>query len=164
MQFLVFSDSHGHSERINRALLLSREYDGVFFLGDGLRDLSYCDISNLYAVKGNCDCFSFDCGGYEDSLLLTLGNKKIFMTHGHKYGVKHGLDMLIYAAAENDADIVLFGHTHEKLELRLTPESSPSLYKPVYFFNPGSIGDRTGSFGRLDITLRGERLLSHGEI
>ena len=162
MQFLVLSDSHGRYEKINRILSRAHRCDGVFFLGDGLRDLSCCDINNLYAVKGNCDYFSLGVGDYEDSLTLTLGNKKIFMTHGHRYGVKHGLDSLIYAAAENDADIVLFGHTHQREEMRLVPEKVPSLNKPVYFFNPGSIAD--GSFGRLDITLRGEILFSHGEV
>ena len=63
-----------------------------------------------------------------------------------------------------DADIVLFGHTHEMLERRLTPDKYPSLSKPLYVFNPGAISGYKSSFGCLDITLRGEIMLSHGEL
>ena len=166
MRFLIFSDSHGHPECINEALARAGHFDGVIFLGDGLRDLPYCDIppEKLYSVKGNCDLFYFGEEGSPEQRLLILENKRIFITHGHRYGVKSSLDSLIYAATERDADIVLFGHTHEMLERRLTPDKYPSLSKPLYVFNPGAISGYKSSFGCLDITLRGEIMLSHGEL
>ena len=166
MRFLIFSDSHGHPEYINEALARASRYDGVFFLGDGLRDLAYCDVSDdrLFFVKGNCDIFYMPGEDYPESRLLVFDNKKIFITHGHRYGVKYSLDSLIYAAAERDADIVLFGHTHEKFECRLTPDVCETLSKPLYLFNPGAISGYNASFGCLDITLRGEIMLSHGEL
>ncbi len=164
MQFLIFSDSHGRPEKLKEALSRTHRCDGVFFLGDGVKDLAYCDIECLYAVSGNCDYFSFDRDEFPDKRVVTVGGKRILMTHGHKYGVKSGLGSLIYAAIEEDADIVLFGHTHERLDMRVTQDTVPSLKKPVYFFNPGSIGDFPGSWGCLDITLRGEVLFSHGEL
>ena len=166
MRFLIFSDSHGRPDRINEAILRAGAYDGVIFLGDGLRDLPYCDVpaSLLYAVRGNCDMFYFGEDDTPETLCINLGGKRIFMTHGHRYGAKSSLDSLIYAAAERDADILLFGHTHEPLERRLRPEDCSCLSKPLYVFNPGSIGDRHASWGCLDITARGEIMLSHGEL
>ena len=38
MEFIVFSDSHGKSDRINSLVEMAGNFDGVIFLGDGLRD------------------------------------------------------------------------------------------------------------------------------
>ena len=166
MHFLIFSDSHGHPENINKVLKRAGRYDGVFFLGDGIRDLDYCDFSTpvLYAVKGNCDMFYSSSEDFCDKREIVIGNKKILITHGHSHGVKSSLGSLIYDAAERDADIVLFGHTHQRFERRYTPEDSVMLSKPLYVFNPGAISGYAASFGCLDITSRGEILLSHGEL
>ena len=167
MNFLIFSDSHGRSDNINEVLDRAGKYDGVFFLGDGLRDLMYCDFSGrpVYSVRGNCDFSGFYGDVSADRYkILDICSKRIFLTHGHEFDVKHGLDRIIYAAQERDIDIVIFGHTHKKLEMRLTPESIPTLKKPLCLFNPGSIGSHEASFGRLDINSRGEVLFSHGEL
>ena len=39
---------------------------------------------------------------------------RIFAVHGHRYDVKYDreLDYLLHAAAQEQADVVLFGHTH----------------------------------------------------
>ena len=163
MHFLIFSDSHGHPENINKVLDRAGRYDGVFFLGDGIRDLDYCHFNApVYAVRGNCDIFPLSSDGYPDKRDIILGNKKIFIAHGHAHGVKSSMGSLIYDAAEHDADIVLFGHTHERFERKYTSDDSAMLSKPLYVFNPGSISGYSASFGCLDITLRGEILLSHG--
>jgi len=166
MHFLVFSDSHGHPENINGGLKKAGRCDGIIFLGDGLRDLLYCDAdaSLIYSVRGNCDVFSMGTYDEPDQRLLELGGKKIFITHGHRYGVKSSLDSLIYAAAERDADAVLFGHTHEPVERRVTPDDIPCLSKPLYLFNPGAVSGYDPSFGCMDITLRGEMIFSHGKL
>ncbi len=165
MHFLIFSDSHGHPENINKVLQRAGRYDGVFFLGDGIRDLDYCHFdAPVYAVKGNCDMFYSSADGFCDKREIVIGNKKILMAHGHAHGVKSSLGSLIYDAAEHDADIVLFGHTHERFERRYTPDDSGMLSKPLYVFNPGSISGYSASFGCLDITLRGEIMLSHGQL
>lgn len=165
MHFLVFSDSHGHPERINEILNRAGRFDGVFFLGDGLRDIAYCDVepSKLFCVRGNCDIFDITAKDTPEKRIVETANKRIFVTHGHRYGVKSSMDSLIYSAAEADADIVLYGHTHKRFECRLTPDSTSVLSKPLYILNPGAISGYEASFGCIDITLRGEILLSHGE-
>ena len=44
--------------------------------------------------------------------MLEIQNKKILLTHGHRYRVKYGYDRLLSRAKEISADIVVFGHTH----------------------------------------------------
>lgn len=77
MDILVISDSHGHAERIEA--LLARPAvrpDAVFFLGDGLRDLSQCNSAGFFKLAGNCDFFISNDA--TDELLVTLEGKKAF--------------------------------------------------------------------------------------
>ena len=61
-------------------------------------------------VRGNCDGWGCD---YEDDMLVNIGGVNIFVTHGHRYGVKSGLDTLASAAAAKGAQVACFGHTHK---------------------------------------------------
>ena len=55
-KILLISDSHGYETYINT--LLQKDYDYIFFMGDGLRDLgSIINLDNVYYVKGNCDYY-----------------------------------------------------------------------------------------------------------
>jgi putative phosphoesterase len=144
--------------------------DAVIFLGDGLMDLLYCDFENipLFAVRGNCDVYRFFVkGNAEDEIVMTLGGKKIMMVHGDRYAVKNGYGRIVAAANEKGADIVLFGHTHTPFEKYLPAgecEYGILLKKPLYLFNPGSVGDHGGSFGSVCIRDNGDVVLSHGEV
>ena len=40
MKCIIFSDSHGDCESMNSALRKNRDAEAVFFLGDGLSDIS----------------------------------------------------------------------------------------------------------------------------
>jgi hypothetical protein len=87
-------------------------------------------------VRGNCD-------GWSDTsvtLTLALGGLRFFLCHGHTLGVKSGYLRAIYAAREQSADVLLFGHTHvpeqdvcRGLKL-LNPGSCGYGYKPTYGF------------------------------
>ena len=61
MKFIVFSDSHGVSDNMIRAVKLEKP-DLCFYLGDGENDLRL--LQNRFpqlpvnAVRGNCDTFS----------------------------------------------------------------------------------------------------------
>ncbi len=169
MDILIFSDSHGHGYEMERALRRQlRRPDLILFLGDGARDLWTADLAGTptRAVCGNCDLFwgelPFPC---PEEDLFTVEEHRILMTHGHRYRVKGGLGALLRRAAEVDAHVVLFGHTHEPLEQTLpagTQVGNTVLSHPVTLFNPGSIG-HGGSFGTLHVTESGV-LLSHGTL
>ena len=169
MTIPIISDSHGsgyRAEYIFERLKRCGEHPTVaLFLGDGARDIEDgipkgCE---LISVAGNCDAWTslFDGAGNEipDERLEILGGLRIFMTHGHKYSAKSSLVPLTLRARELNADIVLFGHTHEPL-LREIP-ADEKYPKPLLIFNPGSL--RSGSFGLLTAVC-GKPLLSHGEI
>ena len=174
MTLLVLSDSHGRSDRIDEAIRRVRP-DGILFAGDGLRDLTRLEIPEgcpLWAVAGNCDWLSSPLiiGGRdfqpETEELITVEGIRILLTHGHKYDVKSGPTRAIYRAMELEADILVYGHTHIPTEYRLTPDRADHLYgarTPLTVFNPGSLGDRDGSFGT--VTVRDGRVLcGHGNI
>ncbi len=107
MRLLVISDSHGAKAKLQNILSDLPPIDAIAFLGDGLGDLDILpkDIP-LYAVKGNCDIG----GDTPLRAVFCAEGKKVFLCHGHQYHVKSDLLSLRFAA--EDADIVLYGHTH----------------------------------------------------
>ena len=162
MKILVYSDSHGRSARFESALEMHPDASYVLFLGDGLRD--YATVRDRHekrmfaAVSGNCD---FMAGNTPDELLLDIGGVKFLLMHGHKHGVKYGIMPAAAYAASKGADVLLYGHTHIKDNRYLTETS-----KPIYVFNPGSIGqpaEGEPSYGIIEILSNGI-LLSHGKI
>ena len=135
MKFIVFSDSHGVSDNMIRAVRLEKP-DLCFYLGDGERDLNTLQKRfprlPVNAVRGNCDVFST----LPQTLVCAAGGLKFFLTHGHLYSVKHDpiFRDLCEAALEADADVVLFGHTHEPFR---------DYTMGMHVLNPGSIGPTT---------------------
>lgn len=167
MEFLIFSDSHGNIEYMKEAIRRQPTPPlAVFYLGDGFRDTKYLELGGipLYAVRGNCDLLwggdQIDC---PEEQITAIGDHRALLTHGVRYGVKSGLGGLIASALRQDADIVLYGHTHApRLDVISAGETACgiTLKRPLYLFNPGSIGQQ-GSFGTL--TVQGENLLfAHG--
>ena len=171
MTLLVLSDSHGHPDRVAEAIRRVRP-DGILFAGDGLRDLTYCDLPcPLWAVRGNCDWSAAPLvvGNQlleaEDECLITLDGVRILLIHGHRYGVKGGLGAAIARAQGLGARMLVYGHTHIPVELHLAPDN-PADYgvsAPLTVFNPGSIGDRDASFGTITIRV-GQILPGHGTL
>ena len=172
MEFLIFSDSHGRVEGMQRAIQKQiKRPDLIVHLGDGAGDLDYlsCARTPVLTVRGNCDLFTVSQQVPEERTIEEMGHK-ILIVHGHRYFVKESFTALIVHAAEIGADIVLYGHTHVPQEDRLAAGSeigSVKLERPMYLFNPGSIGrnvDGGGvSFGTLSLTDRAV-LFSHGRI
>ena len=140
MKILVFSDSHGDVENMRRAVGRERP-DMVLHLGDGWRDASelhwrFPELP-LERVPGNCD---FRC--VDDAVrVLDVEGKRILFCHGHTFGVKGSLDRLLCEALEREADVALFGHTHQPLVDQCSG---------VFLLNPGSIGfGRYSTYGTL---------------
>lgn len=141
MKICVFSDSHGVSDNMLHAVYVE-EPDAVIFLGDGERDLKpirrrYPNLP-VYVVCGNCDVgFSLP-----DKLILTLEGVRIFAVHGHRHDVKYDqdLDYLLRSARHEQANVVLFGHTH--VPYMETQED-------ILVLNPGACGFFQPSYARL---------------
>jgi putative phosphoesterase len=111
MKILVLSDTHYAIDNPMHVIGLVRP-SYIFHLGDMVSDAN--DIKKAYPniqmhiVKGNND-FSFTCP-YEK--IVELFGNKFFLTHGHKYNVKAGLEHLARRAKALGASYALFGHTH----------------------------------------------------
>lgn len=162
MKILVVSDSHGRYDRLRLLASMHTDADEILFLGDGARD-TYALGERAICVRGNCDAFSFV--DVPSERMLCFGDFKILMMHGHEQLVKSGIDRALGYAYSKGADILLFGHTHKRCE-KYYPVGSQvgevALERPMYVFNPGSVGD-AGSFGLIEIR-NGSVLFSHGTV
>ena len=161
--FLIVSDIHGDVARLRRVLSAVGNVHGVFFLGDGLREvqalLGTRGAPPLYAVRGNCD-LGIPC---EEELVVSLGEHRILLLHGHTAGVKGGEGGLLALARRHGADVVLYGHTHVRSE-RFLGEGEGG---PLWLFNPGSLSQPMNSppsFGTLSVDDNGALLFSFGSI
>ncbi|MFB0919896.1 MAG: YfcE family phosphodiesterase [Oscillospiraceae bacterium] len=130
MKLLVFSDSHGYHLKMLSAIELSKP-DMLVHLGDGGRDVSKIEAQfpqiPLRAVRGNCDMGSV----LPDTDFFQAGKAKIFISHGHLYGVKVTLSALVDDARVRGANIVMFGHTHI---------AKFAMSGGIYVLNPGTCG------------------------
>jgi putative phosphoesterase len=128
MKIAVISDTHRHIYSLNQVTKLIQDTDMAIHLGDNVEDVEIIKTNykgKIINVRGNCDFSSF----IPVERLEEVENKKIFITHGHRYDVKHSLLKLKYRAKELGADIVLFGHTHISAEI---------YEEGIWFINPGS--------------------------
>ncbi len=168
MDILILSDSHGRYDLVSQILYRCHP-DLMLYCGDGLNDLAYQNIPcPLYAVKGNCDLLPppLPCVGNEikREILVREGGMRMLLIHGDAYHVKHGLGAAIQRAAALEADALIFGHTHQRVNVTLSPCAEyPYLTKPLHLFNPGSVYNYPHSFGTLTIR-NGVPLFHHGEL
>ena len=140
MLIAVFSDSHGEINAMCAAIDENKP-DLVLHLGDHARDAEALQRElpglDIRFVRGNCD-WSSDA---EEVLTPVADGVRIFMTHGHRYGVKCTLDSLANAAHFSGAALALFGHTHQSEYRRMGD---------VTLFNPGAAGSG-GSYGLITV-------------
>ena len=140
MLIAVISDSHGNSNSISKVKEYIEKADALLFLGDGendIKEIAKDFKGEVYTVKGNCDISN----NSPEERIVEISGKRIFMCHGHRYGVKYGYNSIYYRGKEVGADIVLFGHSH----LPIIEE-----YDGVTLMNPGSISH---GMGRINKTL-----------
>ena len=148
MRILVVSDTHGDAYALEQAILAQPGARTVVHLGDGAREAGEMEARfpdhTFFCVRGTGD---FSAGG---SLVYArdeiCGGKRLFLTHGHLYDAKMGLYRLVCAARERQADILLFGHTHQPLI---------DYDDGLHILNPGSLHGSGGTYGTVDITPAG---------
>ncbi len=129
VRMLAVSDTHGDRRSLYRLLDLHPEARYLLHLGDGASDaesLLLPETVTRLSVAGNCDFSS----SYPDEHEVNIGKVSLFLTHGHRYGVKHGLEPLEAEARRRLVSMALFGHTHQPL---VHYDSG------LYLVNPGSL-------------------------
>lgn len=147
MRIVVFSDSHGRSEKLIEAIS-EKAPDMIIHLGDGSREVlkikeQFPKIP-LKAVQGNCDIGS----PLPETEVFSVKGLKFFITHGHIYSVKRTIEILVDEALANNADIAMYGHTHV---------ADNRTIRGLRVMNPGSCGPTiTPTCAVIDIPDSGE--------
>ena len=145
VQILVVSDSHGESDRLWELCERHPEIDTVCHLGDGMREAE--DMAAVYPhrrffwVAGNCDFAMMSPPLMREEC---VAGKRLFLTHGHLFGVKGDLTRLAEAGLARGVEAVLFGHTHRPFE---------EWRNGMLLFNPGSL--KNGDYGILNLSEEG---------
>ena len=135
-KILVLSDSHSYFDKVLK-IFEKEKPDIVIGAGDGIKDieeLSYIyPKAEYYMVKGNCDYFD---RSHNEENLFEIDNIKIFLTHGHLYGVKRSVSSIKEIGKKLNVSLIVFGHTHK-----------PYIEKDgdITLFNPGATED--GRYG-----------------
>lgn len=142
----IMSDSHGNKKAVTKAVEKAGAVSLWLHAGDYVEDADYLEkISELPVVKvaGNGDWHNTTA---REDECITVENKKIWLTHGHKYRLQWGIGYLSSLAEKIHADIVVFGHTHSYLN---------KSHNNIYFLNPGSIAlprdGNEGTFAVLEV-------------
>lgn len=82
-------------------------------------------IAPVHAVAGNTDI----PGEHDPDITVTVAGVRIHVSHGHEVGAPTPANL----AARYDADVVVYGHTHQQLVTRLGER---------IIVNPGAAGPR----------------------
>lgn len=110
-------------------------YEGAasyfFHCGDSELDPQDEIWQKYIAVKGNCDYG----GGFPDERVVKTGQDTVYITHGHLSNVRFGLTQLSLKAEAAQANLVLFGHTHQ---------IGCEMHNGVLYVNPGSVTQPRG--------------------
>ena len=145
MKIGVISDTHGSQADIRQAVLAVGAVDLWLHAGDYSQDAFYiAELTGkkVVAVSGNCDGNS----GAKIDEFIDADEKKVWLTHGHRYRAKERGGELAWWAEQYGADIVVYGHSHIP---DITWDGN------ILLFNPGSTTYPRGGFpascGKLEI-------------
>ncbi|MBP3603531.1 MAG: metallophosphoesterase [Lachnospiraceae bacterium] len=128
MKVLIVSDTHRYNENYLRVLEKVAPVDMVVHCGD-IEGSEYLIAQSaacpVQMVQGNNDFFS-DLPREKE---FYIGKYKVWLTHGHTYGVMVSDRYIKMEAIERNVDIVMYGHSH----------------RPVVDFGDGIIAINPGS-------------------
>jgi putative phosphoesterase len=126
LRALIISDTHGRTERIDQVRKQAGAFDLMIHAGDHAEDVLDGGYDDAVTVCGNCDTDGIE----EEEKTFGLLGVKTLLLHGHTVNVKTSPLQLVYKAAEHEAQLAVFGHTH-----------TPTLFVEDgrVFLNPGSL-------------------------
>lgn len=128
MKIGIIGDTHGSRRSLE---IIEKNFSKVNFFvhtGDHWTDGQLLEKKlrvPVLAVKGNCDS-----GDFSSELRFAVKGYRFFVTHGHQYQVKFGLQRLYYRSKEEQTDYCIYGHTHVPHCERIDG---------ILFLNPGSL-------------------------
>lgn len=128
-KILILGDTHRYDDNFHRVMEKEAPIDLFIHTGDiegsegFYAENAHCPV---HMVAGNNDFLS----GLNREEEFMIGRYKVFLTHGHTYNISMGSDLLRLEAAERNADIVIYGHTHRPVV---------DMSKGMIALNPGSL-------------------------
>lgn len=129
MKILIVSDTHRIHKNFLQVVKEVGRIDLLVHLGDieGAEQL-YSDAVDcpVEMVAGNNDYFS----DLPIEKMVHIGPYEVMLTHGHRYYIGMGKEMLMAEARARGADIVMYGHTHRPVVEQ---------YADLTVLNPGSL-------------------------
>ena len=151
-KILVVSDNHRKLDNIYQLLEENPDISYFIHLGDseGCEDAIRTHLPKgceSYFVQGNNDFFAY----LPKEIEMRLGKERLFLTHGHLYGVGFDLQGLADEARARNCSMALFGHTHRPFS---------RVVNGVLCINPGSINfprqdNRTPSYAMFYLDKKG---------
>ena len=129
MKVLIVSDTHGHDENLERAVMQETPFDMLIHCGDVegreifIEALVECPCC---IVSGNNDFFS----DLPREDVIEIDGNRVLVTHGHYYGVSMDISGVAEEAKARNCDAVFFGHTHKPVIEQI---------EGVLTVNPGSL-------------------------
>lgn len=111
MKVLIVSDTHGSLKYLKKAVSKTGQFAYLIHCGDAEgQEEEIEEIAGVPCtfVRGNND-WDADTAREE---IVTLNGVRIFITHGHLYGIGGGLSMLEEEARAENCRIAVCGHTH----------------------------------------------------
>jgi len=173
MRLGIVSDIHCNGAGLAQALALMGDIDELICLGDSIYEYRFSnevvrllkDREAQVIVGNHEECFFGPHGarararpgidptlaewlaGQPQRLELTIGGKRLLLVHSTPWEPRgtyvHPGSALLARFAEAEADIVLYGHTHQQVVRRVGP---------VLVINPGSAGEPRDSTNRFQLS------------
>ncbi|BEU87712.1 metallophosphoesterase [Selenomonas sp. TAMA-11512] len=134
MKIGIMSDSHNNRYAVEWAVARAGDVDLWLHAGDCVPDATYLGLLSSVTVENVAGNTDWPDGKTPDDLVVEAEGHRIFLTHGHIYGVRSTLEMLVDAAEREGADIAVYGHTHVVLQELIQGSGGE-----VLVINPGSI-------------------------
>ncbi|MCI7789985.1 MAG: metallophosphoesterase [Lachnospiraceae bacterium] len=155
MRILVISDTHRKNDNYLNVVKKVGKLDMVIHLGDvegseyTIEEAAGCPVE---MVAGNNDFFS----NLPSEKTLQIGKYRVMITHGHRYYIGMGNEMLKEEATAHGVDIVMYGHTHKPVI---------DISDNIVAINPGSLSyprqeNRKPSYIIMEIDEKGEASFS----
>lgn len=150
-KILIVSDTHRQNQNYLDLVNRVENLDLVIHLGDiegseyTIQQAVDCPVE---IVSGNNDFFS----NLPAEKTLQIGKYCVMITHGHRYGISMGNEMLKAEAVAQGIDIVMYGHTHRPVV---------DISDGIIALNPGSLSyprqeNRKPSYIMMEIDDAGE--------
>ncbi len=151
MKILIVSDNHGRTGNLERVIKAQGKLDYLIHAGDVMGSEDYIEAildCSCVIVGGNNDYFS----GLPSDVIVKLGKYKVWVTHGHGYGIYRGTERIEAEMVSRGADIAVVGHTHVPM---LWQSGDRIIVNPGSISEPRQSGHRP-SYALMEIDREGE--------